>query len=293
MVNRKQAVRSRIWNEKFFDLFIYVVLTVILLIYIFPIMYVVSASFTPYSELIRSGGFIIFPKQVTWEGYYKLITDSSIPQGFKTTVFITVVGTAINMALTTLTAYPLSKRTLPGRSVLLLLVVITMFFSGGLIPTYLNVKSMKLINSVWALILPTAISAYNVILMKNYFAALPDELFEAATIDGCSDFATLFKIALPLSKPVTMTVFLLYVVANWNIYLPGVYYIYNDRLKPLQLVLKNLLDSSQRLDNPEAAIPTLTLQMAAIVVTSIPVIAIYPFIQKHFTKGILLGAVKG
>lgn len=282
-------------SEKIFDAFILVIMVLLIIVFLIPILYVMSTSVTPYSEIIKNGGFVIFPKEITFTAYKQLLSSSAIPKAFAVSVFVTLVGTPINMILSILVAYPLSKKDLPFRSGLVFLVMFTMLFNGGLIPTYLVVKSTHLINTVWALIIPGAISTYNVILLKSYFEGMPSELFEAAIIDGAGKLKTLVSIAIPLAKPVIMTVMLLYLVANWNVFFPAIYYIHDNDLKPLQVVLRDLLSSAKEVlsDNVDSSIPSLTLQMAAIVITATPVIVVYPFIQKHFTKGIMLGAVKG
>lgn len=291
MVKKRRAFSG----EKVFDFFVYLIIAVLLLIFIVPLLYVLSSSFTPYSEIIKHGGFVLIPQEITLSAYKQLLGTTGIVTAFKVSLFVTVVGTTINMILSVLVAYPLSKKDLPGRQLLTLLVVFTMMFNGGLIPTYLTVKGTRLLDTVWALIIPGAISTYNVILLKNYFQAMPEELFEAATIDGAGGFRSLLTIAVPLAKPVTMTVMLLYMVGNWNVFYPAIYYIYDPALKPLQVILRDILLSANSVltGNVDAATPTLTLQMAAIVVTSVPIILVYPFIQKHFTKGIMMGAVKG
>lgn len=287
--------RKGLSGEKIFDGIIYLIIAILLVIFIVPLLYVVSASFTPYSEIIKNGGFVLIPKEITLSAYQQLLGTTGIASAFKVSLFVTVVGTTVNMVLSILVAYPLSKKDLPGRQVLTLLVVFTMMFSGGMIPTYLTVKATGLLNTVWALIIPSAISTYNVILLKNYFQAMPEELFEAAIMDGAGSFRVLGTIVIPLSKPVTMTVMLLYMVGNWNVFYSAIYYIYDKNLKPLQVILRDILLSANSVleGNVDAAVPSLTLQMAAIVVTSVPIILVYPFIQKHFTKGIMMGAIKG
>lgn len=282
-------------EDKIFDLVIYLIIVLLLIIFIVPLLYVLSASFTPYSEIIKHGGFVLFPREITLSAYEQLLGTTGIVSAFKVSLFVTIVGTTINMILSILVAYPLSKKNLPGRQILTLMVVFTMMFNGGMIPTYLTVKATGLLNTVWALIIPGAISTYNVILLKNYFQAMPEELFEAAIMDGAGSFRVLATIVIPLSRPVTMTVMLLYMVGNWNVFYSAIYYIYDQDLKPLQVILRDILLSANSVleGNVDASVPSLTLQMAAIVVTSVPIILVYPFIQKYFTKGIMMGAIKG
>nr|WP_203453390.1 carbohydrate ABC transporter permease [Jiangella aurantiaca] len=260
---------------------------------VFPLLFVVSASLTPYSEVLRNGGYVVIPSEFTLDAYRQLLDRPEIPRAFGVTVFITVVGTAVNMVLTTLLAYPLSRKDLPGRSVVLFALLFTMMFGAGLIPTYLIVKSTGLLDTIWAMIIPNAIWVFNVLIMKTFFENLPIELIESARIDGAGEFRILLRIVLPLSVPVMLTLGLFYAVGHWNEFFNAIIYIRDQDLMPLQVVVRNLLAQSQSMENVEAAVPTVTVQMAAVVVAAIPMIAIYPFIQRHFQKGVLLGSVKG
>jgi len=200
----------------------------------------------------------------------------------------------INLALTILMAYPLSRKMLPGRQVFLLLVVFTMLFSGGLIPTYLVVKSLGLLDSVWSMILPNAVWSFNVLIMKSFFENLPEELFESARMDGAKEFRILMQMVVPLSVPSLLTVGLFYMVGHWNEFFQAIMYVTDRTLFPLQVIIRELLMLTQQpLENAENMLPTETMQMASVVMASLPIIIIYPFIQKHFTKGMLLGSVKG
>lgn len=281
-------------SDKLFDIVVYLLLTLVAVVAIFPIMYVVSMSLTPYSEVIKNGGFVIIPKNLSFEAYIRIFEDPALLRSMSVTVFVTVVGTAINLFLTTLAAYPLSRKGLPGRSGLLLYIVITMMFSGGLIPTYLIVQSLNLLDTVWALIVPGAIATFNVLVMKSFFESLPEEIFESAKIDGAREFRILWKIVLPLSVPSVMTVGLFYMVGHWNSFFSAVLYITDTSLHPLQVIIRNMLLMTQNNElQAEVTVPTAAMQMAAVVTASLPIIMVYPFIQKHFTKGMLLGAVKG
>lgn len=272
---------------------VYTMLTLVAVVSVFPLLFVVSASLTPYSEVLRNGGYVVIPSEFTLDAYRQLLAKPEIPRAFGVTVFITVVGTAINMVLTTLMAYPLSRKDLPGRSVFLFAVLFTMMFGAGLIPTYLIVKATGLLDTVWAMIIPGAIWVFNVLIMKTFFENLPQELIESARIDGASEFRILLRIVMPLSVPVLLTLGLFYAVGHWNEFFSAIIYIRDQDLLPLQVVVRNLIAQSQSMENIEAAVPTVTVQMAAVVVAAIPMIVIYPFIQKHFQKGVLLGSVKG
>ncbi|MEC0204619.1 hypothetical protein PAEVO_17900 [Paenibacillus sp. GM2FR] len=281
-------------DDKIFNTIIYVILGLCGLVAILPILYVVSVSITPFGEVLRNGGFILFPKEITFSAYRTLLTESNIPKAFQITVLITVIGTAVNLVLTGLMAYPLSRRNLPGRNFFLLMIVFTLLFSGGLIPTYLVVKSMGLLDSIWAMILPNAVWSFNVLIMKSFFEGLPEELFESARMDGAKEFRILLQIVTPLSVPVLLTVGLFYLVGHWNEFFQAIFYVTDRTLYPLQVVVREILMQSQQpLENAENMMPTQTMQMASVMIASLPVIVIYPFLQKHFTKGMLLGSIKG
>lgn len=260
---------------------------------VFPLLFVVSASITPYGEILRNGGYVVIPRSVTFDAYRQLLAEPEITRALAVTVFITVVGTAVNMVLTTLMAYPLSRPELPGRSFILLAVVFTMLFNPGIIPMYLVVKATGLLDTVWAMIVPGAIWVFNLLVMKTFFERLPQDVIDSARIDGAGEIRILLKIVLPLSVPVMLTLGLFYAVGHWNEFMQAVLYVRDQSLQPLQVVVRNLLARSQSVENIDAAVPTVTLQMAAIVIAAVPMIAVYPFIQKHFQKGVMLGSVKG
>mgnify|MGYP002576337925 CR=1 FL=1 len=295
MVRRKRAGRERVNRYKMqkFDVVIYLVLFFVGLLCLFPLMYVFSVSLTPITEVYENGGFVLIPKEITFEAYRSILTGSGIPRALRVTVGISVVGTFVSVVMTTLVAYPLSRKDLPGRKYLVPFFVFTMLFSGGTIPTYLVVKAVGLTGSYLSLIVPTAVSTYNMLVMKAFYESLPVELSEAARIDGAGEFSVLYKIIIPLSKPVMMTVGLFYLVSYWNTYFSALMYITEDTMQPLQIVLRRLLAASSSLQNVDQVMPSTTLQMAAVIVSCLPVLMIYPFLQKYFTKGMVLGAVKG
>ncbi|WP_172885573.1 ABC transporter permease subunit [Jiangella sp. DSM 45060] len=268
-------------------------LILVAVVSVFPLLFVVSASLTPYSEILRNGGYVVIPREFTLDAYRSLFAEPAIPRALGVTAFITVVGTALNMVLTTLLAYPLSIKNLPGRGFILFGVLFTMLFNAGMIPTFLVVQATGLVDSIWSLIIPNAVWVFNLLVMKAFFERLPQELFESARIDGAGEFRILVRIVLPLSVPVALTLTLFYGVGHWNEFMQAILYIRDDSLYPLQVVIHNLLARAQSSQNLEAAVPTVTLQMAAIVVAAAPMIAVYPFIQKHFQKGVTLGSVKG
>lgn len=280
--------------DKLFDAGVYIVLALVAAAAVVPLLYVVSVSVTPFGEVLKNGGYVLLPRSVTFNAYAQFLSRPEFTRAFGVTTFITVVGTLVNLVLTTLMAYPLSKRNLPGRNFLLLLIVFTLLFNGGIIPTYLIVKSTGLLNTVWAMIIPNAIWSFNVLIMKGFFESLPEELFESARLDGAGEWRVLLQIALPLSVPVLLTIGLFYAVSHWNEYFQALFYVTDRALQPLQVLVRSILEQSRApLESAEINVPTATLQMAAVVIATVPIIVIYPFIQKHFTKGVLLGSIKG
>lgn len=290
MVNRRVlSVGDRCFNAS-----MYVILGGFAILCIFPLMYVVSVSLTPYSEVLRNGGFVVIPRNITLDAYRLFLDDSRILNSYGVTIFITAVGTAINIPLTILLAYPLSKKDLPGGNGVMFFVLFTMLFNGGMIPRYLIVKAFGLIDSIWSLIIPIAIAPYNVILMRTFFRSLPTDLFEAAFIDGAGETRTLLRIAMPLAMPAIMTNVMFYGVTHWNTFMSAILYITDTDLQPLQVVLRGIIaGTEQMVEAAEYSAPTETLKMAAVVLTALPIIIVYPFIQKHFTSGMLVGAIKG
>lgn len=286
-------------GDKVADAAINTVLTLFALVTLFPLYYVVVVSLTPYIEVMKNGGFVIWPEHLTFQAYKEIFGSARIPQALKITVFITVVGTTLNLLVTTLLAYPLSKKSVPGRNMILMAIVFTMIFSGGIIPLYIMVRSLGLYDSVWALVIPGMVSTFNLLIVKTYFENLPAEVEEAAKVDGCGDIQTLFRIVLPLSAPIMATIGLFYGVTHWNEYFKGIFYISDKTLMPMQVVLRSMIQapnvSSELSINSLAldALPPETIKMAVVVVATLPLLIIYPFLQKYFVKGALLGSVKG
>lgn len=276
---------------------IYLVLIVLTVLCLFPLLYVLVLSFTPEAEIVRRG-IVLFPEKITLAAYKEMLgPGNGLLDAYRVTLFRTVVGSALCLFFTAITAYPLSRKYLPGRSAFLLYIVFTMLFSGGLIPTYLLVRYLGMLDTVWALIVPGLISAFNLVIMKGFFEQLPVELEESARVDGAGEMGVLIKIIAPLSLSVIATIGLFYAVWHWNSYFDAVLYIRHADGMPLQVVLRNLLLNvkamSAELLNEDQPVGTLGLQMAAVVLSTVPILAVYPFIQKHFTKGVLLGSIKG
>ncbi|MEV5028384.1 carbohydrate ABC transporter permease [Paenibacillus sp. LPE1-1-1.1] len=286
-------------GDKAADTIIYIILALFALLTLFPLYYVVIVSVTPYIEVMKNGGFVIWPEHFTLQAYKEIFSSPRIPQALKITVFITVVGTTLNLAVTTLLAYPLSKKSVPGRQFILMALVFTMIFSGGIIPLYIVVRSLGLYDSVWALVIPGMVSTFNLLIVKTYFENLPPEVEEAAKVDGCGDLATLFRIVLPLSAPIMATIGLFYGVTHWNEYFKGIFYISDKTLMPMQVVLRSMIQApnvSTELSVNSLVLDTLppeTIKMAVVIVATLPIVIVYPFLQKYFVKGALLGSVKG
>ncbi|WP_129662832.1 carbohydrate ABC transporter permease [Phytoactinopolyspora endophytica] len=266
------------------------------LICLLPFLNVIGSSFATPGEL-TSRAFIIIPETFSTDAYRYIFSTPTIARAMGVSVFVTAVGTFISLVLTSLMAYGLSKPGLPGRRVLNFLVIFTMLFSGGMIPTFLVVDAVGLIDSLWALILPVSINAFNFVIMRNFFQGIPDSLEEAARIDGCSDFGVFWRIVLPLSTASIATIGLFYAVAYWNTYQHAILYINDSEKWPIQVLLRQIVIVSSGL-NADANVvdivpPAQSVRMAVIVVATLPMLLLYPFIQRYFVKGALLGSVKG
>lgn len=288
-------------SDRLFTIFNYFMLSIVLVIVLYPLIYVVSASFSS-SSAVLSGKVWLWPVEPTLDGYKAVFKNAMVVKGFTNTVFYTVAGTAINLILTVLAAYPLSRKDFKGRNFFMLLFVFTMLFNGGLIPTYLIVKDLGMIDTVWAMLVPTALSVWNVIIMRTYFqTTIPSELLEASQLDGCTDFRFLKSIVLPLSGPILAVIALFYAVGHWNQYFNAMIYLKRADLYPLQLVLRDILVQNEvnidMLGDAKTAAARQglreLLKYSLIVVTSVPLLVVYPFLQKFFVKGVMIGSIKG
>lgn len=286
-------------SERLFDIMIYAIAAVIIVIVLYPLLFIVSASFSDPARVLN-GEVWLLPKGVTLDAYENILRNDKIWTGYRNTILYTTVGTAINIIMTILAAYPLSRPDLPGRNGIMVLITLTMFFNGGLIPTYLLVKDLGMVNTMWALIIPGAIATYNLIVMRTYFqSSIPWELQEAAHIDGCSNWRLLFSIILPLSKPILAVMVLFYAVGHWNSFFNALIYIRNEDLHPLQLVLREILliSQSDAVDGSvgleESILLAESIKYAVIIVSSLPVLLMYPLVQRHFVKGVMIGSIKG
>jgi putative aldouronate transport system permease protein len=285
------------FGEKVFDFSNISFLTLITIAAMLPIIYVVAGSFSSSNALIHNR-VILWPVEATLDNFRLVANNSTFWKAGWMTVQIVLIGTTVNMVLTMITAYPLSKMDLKGRKYFMLLIIFTMIFSAPIIPSYLLVKNLFLLNSIWALILPGAISAFNMILCITFFRTVPDDLFDAARVDGMSEYGMVWRIVVPLSMPIVMTLLLFYAVGHWNNYFGPLLFI-NDRNKQtLQIYLYSLIANGDSDSTASAGaeaglkLSPVAIQMATIVLATVPVVLIYPFLQKHFVKGALLGSVK-
>lgn len=286
-------------KDRLFIGFIYTVLILVTCIVLYPLIYILSSSFSSPSA-VASGKVWLWPVEFSLKGYEGLLGNTQIVTGYLNSLFYTAAGTFISVTLTIMIAYPLSRKTLSGRNVFMMIITFTMLFSGGLIPTYMVVKELGLINTRWALLIPNAIWVWQVIIARTFFmSSIPDELAEAGEIDGCSDLRFLWNIVLPLAKPIIAVLGLMYAVGQWNSYFDALIYLKNDALYPLQLVLRSIIilnnsaggaDLGKMVERQQLAE---LLKYSLIVVATLPILAVYPFVQRFFVQGMLVGSVKG
>lgn len=284
-------------GERIFDAFNIIILSLAGMAVIIPMLHVLAGSFSSQNALIY-GDVYLWPVDFNLKNYALVFQNDIFWKAFGVTLFIVIVGTLINIVLTVLTAYPLSKKDLKWRKSIVLFIVFTMIFQAPLIPTYLLVNAFGLVNSLWALILIPALNAFNLILCITFFRSLSEELIEAAKVDGMSEYAIVWRIVVPLSLPIIVTLLLFYAVSHWNNYFLPLVYITDADLRPLQLYLYYLVAESNMEDTLALAVESASdispvgIQMATIIVATVPILIIYPFIQKHFVKGALLGSLK-
>lgn len=291
-------MQQRSSGEKVFTILNVFLIGVFGLLSLYPFLYTLSISLSPPAE-VNAGGLHLYPKQVTLTAYKMLLANASIIKGYANTLFRTVVGTALTLVVTCLCAYPLSKRHLPWRKSVTFFVLFTMLFNGGIVPTYLVIKNLGLIDSLWVYVLPMLTTAFNVIVVKNFFQSIPESLAESAAVDGASELRTLFQIYVPLSRPILATVTLWTAVAHWNMWFDALIYVNSEDKQVLQMFLRRVaIDDSTQLIQRGAASPDManltpeTLKAATVVITILPFLILYPFFQKHVVKGIVFGGVK-
>lgn len=288
-------------GDRIFIAFVYFILSLILVVVAYPLIYVVSASFSDPQAVI-SGEVFLFPVRPTLRGYEAVFQNKKILSGFLNSFFYLIVGTSLNLVMTMLCAYPLSRKEFRARGFFSLFFVFTMYFSGGMIPSYILVNKLQLLNTRWAIIIPSAMSTYNMIICRTYIInSIPDELYEASQMDGCTPFRYMLSVVVPLSKPIMAVLTLYYGVARWNDYFSAMLYLYKEKLQPLTMVMREILimgkvDMTQISDvTALAKLQGLSelLKFSTIVVASVPVMILYPLIEKHLVKGVMIGSVKG
>lgn len=288
-------------SDRIFDVCNVTVMVLLLIVFIWPLWFVIIASISD-PKLVLAGEVLVWPKGLNLNGFIKILQYDQIWTGYRNTIFYTLVGTFASLTLSIFMAYAMSEKSFAPRKILMVFFMITMYFGGGLIPTFLLMKNLKIVNTPFAIWIPGLISVYNSLIIRSYFMnSIPGELREAATLDGAGQGNYLLKIVLPLSKPVFAVVGLYYAVAYWNNYTKGLYYIYDRELLPLQNVLRELLTTSKMVndmaEDPEAMKQALetaqSMKYGVIIAAALPMMCLYPFIQKHFVKGVMVGAVKG
>jgi len=287
-------------GDRVFEIAVTVTGILILILVLYPLIFVLSASFSD-PDLVLRGEVKLLPKGFTLEPYRLVLENDDIWLGYRNTLFYTVAGTILNILLTVLAAYPLSRKDMPWRRPFLLIIIFTMYFNGGLIPTYLLVRDLGMYNTVWAILVPGAITTYNLLVAKTFFEnSIPQEMYESAMLDGCSNIRMLYKIVLPLSSAIIAVLVLYYGVANWNSYFSALIYLQDKELYPLQIFLRDilLLNQTEQMGSNSVGMGDKIkmaegIKYSVIVVSSVPILILYPLAQKYFVKGVMIGAVKG
>ncbi|MBB6735011.1 carbohydrate ABC transporter permease [Cohnella zeiphila] len=298
MATMKKTIREST-GDRIFLTTIYAILGIVLIVVLYPLIYIVSSSISSPAA-VTSGRVWLWPVDISFKGFETLFHTPQVMSGYGNSIFYTAAGTFISVAMTVMIAYPLSRKTFFGRNAMMVFVTFTMIFSGGLIPTYMVVKGLHLIDTRWALLIPNAVWVWQVIIARSFFhSSIPDELLEASEIDGCSDLRFMRSVVIPLSKPILAVLVLMYAVGQWNAYFDALIYLKSANLFPLQLVLRSiiiqnnssgLMDAMKMVERQQLAE---LLKYSLIVVATLPVLIIYPFVQRYFVQGMLVGSVKG
>ncbi|GIO98685.1 sugar ABC transporter permease [Paenibacillus lautus] len=288
-------------SERIAGVFIYIILSFITLLVLYPLFFVLIASISA-PETVMRGEVWLWPKELSFVGYERLFANSDLMRGFLNTLLYTTTGTALNVLMTIAAAYPLSRADFNGRGIFTAIIVFTMFFSGGMIPNYLLVKELGMLDTIWAIIIPSAVSVWNIIIMRTFFqSSIPKEMQEAAFIDGASNMRVLWRIVLPLSGPILAVMVLFYAVGHWNSYFSALIYLSDRANYPMQLFLREILVQGQMQEMVDISDDSLArslmdaeaIKYAAVIVTNLPMLLLYPFLQKYFVKGVMIGAIKG
>ena len=296
---RKRKI-SETRADRVFDVMIYVILTICLLLVAYPLYFVVIASISDPVD-VNAGKVILYPVKATMDGYRRILEYDSFFSGYRNTLLYTGLGTLVNMLITVPAAYALSRKDLVGRNFFMMLITFTMIFSGGLMPTFLLVRGLNLLDTIWAMVLPVAVSSWNLIVARTFFQqTIPDDLLEAAQLDGATNVQFFMKVVLPLSKSILAVLVLFYAVSHWNRYQEALFYLRTDSKRPLQLVLRSILFENSMNDMVDDA-ANLAAQMrlgelikyGVIIASSLPLLILYPFLQRYFIQGVMIGAVKG
>ncbi|MEC0259243.1 carbohydrate ABC transporter permease [Paenibacillus lautus] len=288
-------------SERIAGVFIYIILSFITLLVLYPLFFVLIASISA-PETVMRGEVWLWPKELSFVGYERLFANSDLMRGFLNTLLYTTTGTTLNVLMTIAAAYPLSRADFNGRGIFTAIIVFTMFFSGGMIPNYLLVKELGMLDTIWAIIIPSAVSVWNIIIMRTFFqSSIPKEMQEAAFIDGASNMRVLWRIVLPLSGPILAVMVLFYAVGHWNSYFSALIYLSDRANYPMQLFLREILVQGQMQEMVDISDDSLArslmdaeaIKYAAVIVTNLPMLLLYPFLQKYFVKGVMIGAIKG
>ena len=286
-----------ITSDSFFYLLVYIFAIIALIITLYPFLYIVAVSFSG-SQAVYRGKVFLYPVDFTLEGYKQVLKQTGLWMAYSNTIFYVVVGTAFNLIATSLAAFPLSRKDFTSRSFLNFFIAFTMYFSGGLIPTYLLITQLGLYNSRWVMIIPSIVSTYNIMVCRSAFSAIPDEIMESAKIDGANDWQIFFSIAIRLITPTLAVLTLYYAVGHWNNFFTALLYLSKETLMPVQVLLRRVLiqSSSELLDDvagDDKAAVSIQIRYVTIVITTVPILTIYPLLQRYFIEGVMLGAVKG
>ncbi|MDF2669439.1 MAG: lplC5 [Paenibacillus sp.] len=285
------------WGERLGDLFIYSIMWFVIAITLYPFVYVFSMSISEPIHVIEQSVWL-FPKGFSIDAYLRVFENEHVWRSYYNTVFYTVAGTSLNVVLTALAAYPLARRSFSLRRPIMVFIVITMFFGGGIIPMFILIQELGIYNTRWAILLPTAVSAFLIIIARTFFQTIPESLHESAKLDGANDITILLRIVLPLSKPILAVLSLFYAVNHWNSFFPAMMYLPDQTLQPLSLYLIKILVQNQEimvegvLDSFDRTLYAIQLKYAMIIITVLPIMLIYPFLQKYFVQGVMIGSLK-
>lgn len=298
-IEKKKSIHETT-EDTIFNIVNLILLSIGFIVVLYPLIYILSSSFSS-PQAVSSGRVVLWPVELSLRGYEEVFSHAQVVVGFKNTIFYTIVGTCVNMVMTVLAAYPLSRKTLPGRRVLNFLFMFTMIFNGGLIPAYILNTNLGLVNTRWVMIIPMALSVYNVTIARSFFqSSIPEEMIEAAQVDGATHFRIMVQLVLPLSKSVLAVLVLYYAVGHWNQYFQAFIYLSNRDLFPLQIVLRDILilnSMNNQITDPQlmAAKQGMAdlIKYSLIVISTGPFMILYPFIAKHFVQGVMIGSVKG